>query len=135
MSFATLDGGKASLAEYRGRVLVVNLWGTWCVPCRAELPELVELHHAYDEESLAVVGIAIDSGEPDEIRAFADGLGVDYPIWMLDMPTAMAEFGAVGYPFTILVGRDGDIARRYYGPQTLESLSADIDPLLAGDLR
>jgi len=130
MSFTTLDGTSAALADYRGRVLLVNLWGTWCVPCRGELPELVRLRGAYGEGNLAVVGIAVDSGEPEEIRAFADGYGVDYPIWMLDMPTAMAEFGAVGYPFTILVDRDGTIVRRYYGPQTLESLSADIDPLI-----
>lgn len=128
--FTTLDGSAATLTDFRGRVLVVNLWGTWCVPCRAELPELVELQDAYGEGNVVVLGIAVDSGEPEEIREFADGFGVDYPIWTLDMASAMEDFGAVGYPFTILVDREGTIVRRYYGPQTVETLSADIDPLL-----
>ncbi len=128
--FETLHGGTASLADYRGRVVVLNFWGTWCVPCRRELPELVELDRAFRERGVVVVGIAVDSGDPAGIADFAARYGVEYPIWMTDMQTAVSEFGAVGYPFTLLVDRDGSIRREYLGPQTLESLSKEIEALL-----
>lgn len=128
--FRTLSGEWASLADYRGRVVVLNLWGTWCVPCRREIPELVELERAFGERGVTVIGLAIDSGEADEIRAFADGYGVRYPIWTTDMATALNEFQAVGYPFTLLIGRDGTIRHQFYGPQSLETLAPRIEALL-----
>lgn len=128
--FRTLSGERASLADYRGRVVILNLWGTWCVPCRREIPELVEVHRAYGERGVTVIGLAIDSGEPEEIREFADGYGVQYPLWMTDMATALTEFQAVGYPFTLLIARDGTIRHQFYGPQSLESLAPKIEALL-----
>jgi len=128
--FRTLSGEWASLAEYRGQVVILNLWGTWCVPCRREIPELVEIERAYAGRGVAVIGLAIDSGEPEEIRAFADGYGVRYAIWTTDMATALTEFQAVGYPFTLLIARDGTIRHQFYGPQTLDSLAPEIEALL-----
>ena len=129
-TFATLEGGTASLPEMEGRVLVVNFWGTWCVPCRREIPELVELHAAYADQDVEIIGIAVESGDAEEIRTFLARYGAEYHIWTTDMATALADFQAVGYPFTILVDRDGGIASTYYGPQTLELLSAEVDALL-----
>ena len=128
--FRSLSGEWASLAEYRGQVVILNLWGTWCVPCRREIPELVEIERAYAGRGVAVIGLAIDSGEPEEIRAFADGYGVRYAIWTTDMATALTEFQAVGYPFTLLIARDGTIRHQFYGPQTLDSLAPEIEALL-----
>lgn len=128
--FRTLSGEWASLADYRGRVVIFNLWGTWCVPCRREIPELVEVERAFGERGVSVIGLAIDSGEPEEIRAFADRYGVRYPIWTTDMATALNEFQAVGYPFTLLIARDGTIRHQFYGPQSLESLAPRIEALL-----
>lgn len=128
--FRTLSGEWASLADYRGRVVILNLWGTWCVPCRREIPELVEIERAYGDRGLVVIGLAIDSGEPEEIREFADGYDVRYPIWTTDMATALTEFQAVGYPFTLLIARDGTIRHQFYGPQSLETLAPKIEALL-----
>lgn len=128
--FRTLSGEWATLADYRGRVVILNLWGTWCVPCRREIPELVEIDRAYRDRGLAVIGLAIDSGEPEGIREFADGYGVRYPIWTTDMATALTEFQAVGYPFTLLIARDGTIRHQFYGPQSLETLAPRIEALL-----
>ncbi|MDX1579962.1 MAG: TlpA disulfide reductase family protein, partial [Gemmatimonadota bacterium] len=93
----TLDGEEVSLAALRGDIAIVNFWGTWCLPCRTELPELAELADAYADRGVRVVGVAIDSGTPDEIRSFAREYGVDYELWVGDMETAVSEFGAVGY--------------------------------------
>jgi thiol-disulfide isomerase/thioredoxin len=101
--FATLDGGTASLADYRGQVVILNLWGTWCPPCRREIPELVELQAELEEQGATVVSIAVDSGAEESIRSFASEFGIDYPIWL------------------------SVIRKQYLGPQTQETLLADAD--------
>ena len=129
-TFGTVEGGTASISDLRGSVLVVNFWGTWCVPCRREIPELVELHDAYADRDVEIVGIAVDSGDAEDIRAFAYRYGVQYRLWTTDMGTALEDFRAVGYPFTLVIDQEGRIVNTFYGPQTLEFLSAEIDALL-----
>lgn len=129
-TFATLDGAETSLADLAGHVAVVNFWGTWCLPCRGELPELVDIEARYRDRGLRVIGIAVDSGTPEDIRAFLSRYGVEYEIWTTDMATALEKFGTIGYPFTLLIDRDGWIRKEYLGPQTAETLSEDIEALL-----
>ncbi len=129
-TFRTLDGEDITFADFAGEVAVVNLWGTWCLPCRRELPELVELAETYADRDVRIIGIAVDSGDPDDIRTFLADFGVEYSIWLTEMDTAIGKYGAVGFPFTLIVDRDGWIRKEYLGPQTVETLSADIDALL-----
>ena len=129
-AFPTLDGGEASLPDLRGNVVVANLWGTWCLPCRDELPELVELAHAYADRPVVILGLAVESGDPEEIRAFLADFGADYPNWLLGMDDAVATFAAVGFPTTVIVDPDGWIRKELLGPQTLATLSEEIDALL-----
>jgi thiol-disulfide isomerase/thioredoxin len=129
--FETLEGSSASLLDYAGRVVVFNIWGTWCAPCRYEIPELAELHSAYEDRGAIVIGLAIDSGDPAQIRAFAERYGVNYPIWTSTGAIAVSEFGAVGYPFTLVVDQDGRTRNRYLGPQTFSTLAAELDVLLS----
>lgn len=128
--FETLEGSTASLLDYTGRVVVLNLWGTWCAPCRYEIPELAELHAAYEDRGAIVIGLAIDSGDAAQIGAFAERYGVNYPIWTSTGAIAVSEFEAVGYPFTLVVDQAGRIRERYLGPQTFATLAADLDALL-----
>ena len=130
-SFEDLDGSPVSFAQHRGRVLIVNFWGTWCVPCREELPELVDLHGRFSGRGVDIIGIAVDSGSADAIRGFADQFGVNYAIWTADTATVMSDFQAVGYPFTLLVDRAGNIAKEFYGAQTVETLATELETLLA----
>jgi thiol-disulfide isomerase/thioredoxin len=132
IDFETLEGPHASLRDYAGQVVVLNFWGTWCVPCRYEIPELAELQRVYGERGAVVIGVAIDSGEPADIMAFAEEYGINYPIWISTMATAMTEFGAVGYPYTLLVDQQGRIRGQYLGPQTFSALAAKLNALLAG---
>ncbi|MCG8466921.1 MAG: TlpA family protein disulfide reductase [Gemmatimonadetes bacterium] len=129
-AFGTLEGGEIGLESLEGRVAVVNFWGTWCLPCRRELPELVELAEAYDDQDVAIVGIAVDSGSATEIRTFLSKFGVEYPIWLSGMEPAVSKFGALGFPFTLVIDRDGWIRKEYLGPQTYDSLASEIDALL-----
>ena len=128
--FATLDGGRASLSDYRGKVVVLNLWGTWCPPCRREIPELVELQDSLLQREATVVSIAVDSGAEESIRSFADEFGIDYPIWLSGTDEVVRLFKAIGFPFTLLIDRQGVIRKQYLGPQSQEALLADAEPWL-----
>lgn len=132
VKFPTLDGDTASLADYRGRVVLLNLWGTWCPPCRREIPDLVELQEEIEPRGGTVVGLAVDSGSPDEIREFAERYGINYPIWRSDGRTVMEHYRAMGYPTTLLVDRQGVIRERYVGAQTAAELLAALEPYLEG---
>lgn len=128
--FRTLDGGEASLRDLRGNVVVANLWGTWCLPCRDELPELVELARIYADRPVVILGLAVDSGDVDEIRDFLEDFGVEYPNWMMGMDDAVATFGAVGFPTTVMVDAEGWIRKELLGPQTAAALTEEIEALL-----
>lgn len=128
--FRTLEGGEASLDDLRGSVVVANLWGTWCLPCRDELPELVELAGIYADRPVVILGLAVDSGDVDEIRDFLEEFGVEYPNWMMGMDDAVATFGAVGFPTTVIVDPEGWIRKELLGPQTAASLTEEIEALL-----
>ncbi len=129
-AFRTLEGGESSLEQLRGNVVVANLWGTWCLPCRDELPELVELARAYADRAVVILGLAVDSGDPDEIRDFLQDFGVEYPNWMMGMDDAVATFGAVGFPTTVIVDPEGWIRKELLGPQTVAALTEEIEALL-----
>ncbi|WP_419948828.1 TlpA family protein disulfide reductase [Candidatus Palauibacter sp.] len=129
-AFRTLEGGEASLADLRGNVVVANLWGTWCLPCRDELPELVELARIYAGRPVVILGLAVESGSPEEIRDFLADFGADYPNWILGMDDAVATFAAVGFPTTVIVDPEGWIRKELLGPQTVASLTEEIEALL-----
>lgn len=133
VAFETLDGGTASLVAHRGELVVLNFWGTWCPPCRREIPELVVLQEALGGRG-TVIGVAVESGARDAIRAFAAEYGVNYPIWLSDARKGLAHFDAMGYPFTLLVDSAGVIRKQYLGPQSVEALAADIRSLTGREL-
>lgn len=119
------SGAPVSLARYRGQVVVLNLWATWCPPCRAEMPELERL--AEEEAGRGVAVIGVNQGESAETaRAFARSLQIRYLIWMDDRQQYGRAFTALGLPTTVVVGRDGIVVRGYDGALTYEQLRAAI---------
>lgn len=131
VDFPTLEGDTASLADYRGQVVVLNLWGTWCPPCRREIPDLVELQDRIEPRGGTVIGLAVDSGEPSSIREFAEEFGINYPIWHSEGQRVVDAYEAMGFPTTFLIDREGVVRGRHLGPQSAESLMEDLEPLLA----
>lgn len=131
--FNDLAAIRQPLAQWRGKVLVVNFWATWCPPCRTEIPEFIKLQTQYGTQGLQFVGIAID--ETAKVQAFADEVGINYPVLVGDLE-AVALSQATGnrlggLPYTVVVDRSGKIVATELGGLTGAKLEALIKPLLS----
>lgn len=131
VEFETASGEATTLEPYRGQIVLLNFWGTWCPPCLREIPHLVQVQKFLEAAGGTIIGPAVDSGSPENILRFAKEHGINYPVWIATYEIAVGEFGALGYPFTLLIDRDGIIRKQYLGPQTSATLVADIRNLLA----
>ena len=126
-------GQVQRLDQWRGRVLVVNFWATWCVPCREEMPQFVRAQAAQGAQGLQFVGIAVDS--VDKVQRFSEELGLNYP-------TLIGGLGAIelsrdlgnrlmALPFTIVLDRSGRVVHTQLGPLKDDQLQTIVKPLLA----
>lgn len=123
------DAGKAvSLSHYSGEIVLMNLWATWCPPCRAEMPDLQRLSEAY-RGRLAVVGV--NEGESvQRARVFAHSLGIAFPIWMDDEQRYGRAYGVLGLPTTVIIGRDGKILRAVDGALSYAQMRTAVSQLV-----
>lgn len=131
--FESTDGQRASLSDYRGQVIVLNLWATWCGPCIGEIPELVELQRRIQPLGATVIGLAADSGSAEQILAFWQrrlDLEPSYPLWLTSMEQANIHFGATTIPLTLLIDREGVVRDRLLGVHDAETLLERLQPLL-----
>jgi len=123
-----LDGVTREFADYRGRLAVINVWATWCAPCRAELPSLQRLRDQLDPERFVVLGISIDA-DRDFVGEFLRDLDIGY-VNFHDPDRRITEglLGVRRYPQTLIVGRDGKLLRRIVGsrewdrPETISNI-------------
>ncbi|HYC49839.1 MAG TPA: TlpA disulfide reductase family protein [Gemmatimonadaceae bacterium] len=116
-SAQSLAGDSVSLAAARGKVVLLNVWATWCHPCRDEIPELQRLHEQYRARGLELIGVSVDAAGNDEsIRAFAQEFRMTYPIWRDPDDHISTRFLIYGVPATFLVDRDGVLRWRRMGP-------------------
>jgi len=125
-------GREQSIGQWQGKVLVVNFWATWCVPCREEMPEFVKAQQELGPRGLQFVGIAID--DVAKVEAFAAELGLNYPVLIggygaIELSRSFGNrLGAL--PFTIIVDRSGRISHTQLGPIKDEHLRAIVGQLL-----
>jgi cytochrome c biogenesis protein CcmG, thiol:disulfide interchange protein DsbE len=116
-SAVSLAGDTVSLAAHRGKVVLLNVWATWCHPCRDEIPELQALHEGYAARGLEIVGVSVDTdGADDAIRAFMRDFRMTYPVWRDPAERISAQFHIVGVPATFLIDREGVLRWRKTGP-------------------
>lgn len=119
VSMNDLDGAPHTLADWHGKVMLVNFWATWCPPCREEIPLLVKLQAKYAARGLQIVGIATDETSEDSVRTFTRRMLVNYPILMgneqVEQMVAGLGGDLIGLPYTVLVNRQGQIIRLHPG--------------------
>lgn len=112
-----MDGDSVSLAGQRGKVVLLNVWATWCHPCRDEIPELQAIHNRYSGRGLELIGVSVDAqGNADGIREFVREFQMTYPIWHDPDERVSTQFLVVGVPATFLIDRTGVLRWRKTGP-------------------
>jgi thiol-disulfide isomerase/thioredoxin len=132
-SAVTQGGDSIALASTRGRVVLLNVWATWCHPCREEIPVLEKLHEVYGDSGLSVIGVSIDArGEERTIKEFVDRMGMTYPIWLDPDDRVSRLFFAIGVPSSYLIGRDGTLLWRHIGP--IKPSDPGLTPVLTNAL-
>jgi len=112
-----LDGTPIALADLRGQVVLLNIWATWCKPCREEIPALERLHQANASRGLVIAGVSIDVvDDTARIAGFARDLGASYPLWLDRDDRVSMVFRSIGVPSTYLIDRAGVLRWRHMGP-------------------
>jgi cytochrome c biogenesis protein CcmG, thiol:disulfide interchange protein DsbE len=121
------DGTPVSLADHKGEVVLLNIWATWCKPCRQEMPALDTLHRRHAAQGLRIAGVSIDvDDDRAKVAEFAASLGATYTLWYDPDDRVSTTFLAIGVPASYLIGRDGTLRWKHVGPVT-----ADDGPLNA----
>jgi thiol-disulfide isomerase/thioredoxin len=122
LTFLDAEGNEVSLADFQGEVVVLNLWATWCAPCRREMPSLDRLQARFGGNDLEVIALSLDRGDVGKVRAFFDELGIAH-LGVYQDPQARAgrELGAPGLPTTIVIDRTGQEVGRLLGPAEWDS--------------
>ncbi|MDT7541713.1 MAG: cytochrome c-type biosis protein [Acidobacteriota bacterium] len=128
LALKTLDGQPFSLASLRGRVVLLNFWATWCVPCRAEIPDFSAMQRDLGARGLTVVGVSADDTVED-VREFQKTLKQDYTV-VLAPADSKAHYGVVGLPKTFIIDRAGRIRKEITGETTRAQFEAQLAPVL-----
>ena len=125
-----MNGADVQLASFKGKVILVNFWATWCGPCKAEIPSLVELQDQYADD-LVVLGFSVDD-TVDKMKPYAAQYKINYPLLVGNGREDVQEaFGPLfGIPVSVIIGRDGKIAKKHSGIATKSQFEREIKALL-----
>ena len=135
-----LEGNIFDLSAFSGQVIMLTFWGTWCGPCRREIPDFIKLYDEYNDEGLEIIGVAVQSGTPENIKRFSDYYKINYTI-LTDIERyesyrTFHDYGTVtgvgtrAVPTTFLIDRDGYIVKTYRGARPGSVFYRDLKPYL-----
>lgn len=130
-SLLDVNGRTRSLAEFKGRVVFLDFWASWCPPCRVSMPEVEKLHADYADRPLQVIGMNLDD-DLDAARRFADRKGIPYPVLLAGGSDAAGAYGVGGIPHFVLIDQEGRLIRMWTGfsPEMGKEWRSAIDKLL-----
>ncbi len=126
----SIQGRALSLSDYRGKIVLLNFWATWCPPCRAEMPDLVRMQREYGARGLQVIGITYPPQTLREVRRFVREFKVNYPVALGTKETKALFDESETLPVTIVIDREGNIRERIEGILLAEEFEQKIKPLL-----
>lgn len=125
-----LNGKRLSLRSFRGRIVLLNFWATWCAPCQAELPRFSAWQSEYGPGGLQVIAVSMDDDEAP-VRALVRRFRLNFPVVMGDQKLGRKYGGILGLPVTFLIGRDGTILARFGSETDLHGMESQLKKILA----
>lgn len=126
-----LEGKPVKLSDFKGKVVLLTFWATWCPPCRTEIPDLIAMQNQYRDQGLVVVGISLDQTGAATVKSFATRMKINYPIVMGDEKTAEAYGNVEAIPSTFYIDREGNVAGVHTGGTDKATFEDAVKPLLA----
>lgn len=130
LTLKSIEGRTVRLSDYRGKVVLINFWATWCPPCRAEIPDLVKLQREYGKDGLQIIGITYQPERRARVRTFTRRLKVNYPIVFGTRETKAGFSPDETLPLTVIIDRGGTIRGTIAGILLPEEFNLQIKPLL-----
>lgn len=132
LTLTNMNGEEESLADYEGQVVLVNLWATWCPPCKAELPVLQSYYEDHVDEGFVIIGI--DFGESAEIvTSFVETARLTYPIWIDEGQESGLAFNSYSLPASFVIDRDGSVRLAWTGAISEAMLEKHVTPIIQGE--
>jgi peroxiredoxin len=129
LTFKDIQGKPFALSDYKGKVILLDFWATWCPPCRKEIPGYIELYNAYKSRGLVVIGVSMDES-PSDVKKFARQIKMNYPIVMgAGRDDLELDFGELPLPTSFVVSRDGRICAKHDGITPKEEIEREITAL------
>jgi thiol-disulfide isomerase/thioredoxin len=127
-----VDGNVVHSDEFRGKVVVVDFWATWCGPCRAEIPGYIALQKKYGKDALVIVGVSVDEAGIDLVKSFMERNRMNYRVVMSDEAVQAAFGGIAAYPTTFLIDQSGQLRDKKVGAEETATYERKIAALLKG---
>ena len=124
-SLQDMSGKTVKLSDYKGKVVLLEFWATWCPPCRASVPGLEKLHKAYKDKGLVLLAVSMDEGGWDEVRSFIKESGITYTI-LKGTEDVAKKYQVRSIPMMLVLDKEGKISKRYLGMGSDEDLEKDI---------
>ena len=128
-SLPDMTGQQLKLSDYRGKVVLLDFWATWCEPCREEVPHFVELQSKLGDRGLQIIGVSMDDG-PEPVRDFYRQFKINYPVVMGNAKIGELYGGVLGLPIAFVMGRDGRIYSKHIGATEISLLERAIEARL-----
>lgn len=129
-----MKGKRVRLSDFRGKVVLLNFWATWCLPCRREMPSLERLYQSYRSRGLVVVAVSIDRASSATVRAFAEEMGLSFSVLHDPDDLTSPRYGVIGIPYSFLISPAGRIVYRVAGEYTWDDqpAKAAVEDMLKG---
>lgn len=128
-SLPQLDGQQLRLSSYRGKIVLLDFWATWCVPCREEIPHFIQLQEKYGNNGLQIIGVSMDDG-PDPVKEFYQQFHMNYPVVMGTAKIGELYGGVLGLPIAFVIDDTGRITVKHVGATKVDVIEKEVAALL-----